>query len=179
MSRAVSCCSGIDEFWREDSNLFRTKSAYFSEDRRYRYLLRRRVGDSSRRVLFVMLNPSAADEVRDDPTIRRCIGFARKWGYGLLDVVNLFALMSTDPKGLLEVDDPVGPYNDAMIHHALEAADSVVLAWGNHGLDHPGRVKEVTAMVRRSAQPLCLGLTLKGAPRHPLRLARTTALCRF
>ena len=179
MSLAVSRNSGIDEFWREDSNSFRTKSAYFSEDRRFRYLLRRRVGNSTGRVLFIMLNPSMADEVRNDPTIRRCIGFAHNWGFGLLDVVNLFALISTDPRGLLEVDDPVGPYNDAMIHRALEAADSVVLAWGNHGLDHQERVEEVTAMVRRSAQPLCLGLTLKGAPRHPLRLARGTMLRRF
>ena len=84
-------------------------SAIFSGDRRYRYLLIRRVGTSQSRVLFIMLNPSAADEVRDDPTIRRCIGFARDWGFGLLEVVNLFALMSTNPKTLLDAEDPVGP----------------------------------------------------------------------
>ena len=169
-------CNGS---WREALYASSPALAIFSEDRRHRYLLRRRVGDSSRRILFVMLNPSAADEEHDDPTIRRCIGFAQKWGYGLLDVVNLFALMSTDPKALLVADDPVGPDNDATIHCALEVADTVVLAWGNHGLDHQRRVKEVTAVVRRSARPFCLGVTLKGAPRHPLRLARTTNIQPF
>ena len=166
-------------FWREALYASSPNSAIFSDDRRYRYLLRRRVGESQRRVLFVMLNPSAADEEQDDPTIRRCIGFARNWGFGLLDVVNLFALMSTDPKALLTADGPVGPDNDVTIHCALEVADTVVLGWGNHGLDHQGRVKEVTAIVRQSAQPFCLGITLRGAPRHPLRLASTTDLLRF
>ncbi len=151
-------------------------TAIFSEDRRYRYLLRRRVGESEKRVLFIMLNPSKADEERNDATIRRCIGFARDWGYGCLEVVNLFALMSTDPKALLETDDPVDPDNDAAIRAALESADTVVLAWGNHGLDHEKRAAEVTAMACRVARPCCLGLTVKGAPRHPLRLPRTTAL---
>ena len=105
-------------------------TAVFSEDRRYRYLLSRRVGESSRRVLFLMLNPSKADEERNDATIRRCVGFARDWGYGILDVVNLFALMSTDPKALLKADDPVGPDNDVAIRAALEIADTVVPAWG-------------------------------------------------
>ena len=151
-------------------------TAVFSEDRIYRYLLRRRVGESLRRVLFIMLNPSKADETRNDATIRRCIGFARGWGFGLLEVVNLFALMSTDPKALLEADDPVGPDNDAAIRAALESADTVVLAWGNHGLDHENRVAEVTAMAWKAARTFCLGLTLKGAPRHPLRLPRTATL---
>ena len=84
-----------------------------------------------------------------------------------LNVVNLFALMSTDPKALLVAEDPVGSDNDAAIHCALEVADKVVLAWGNHGLDHRRRVAEVTAIVRQSAQPFCLGVTLKGAPRPP------------
>ena len=82
------------------------RCAVFSEDRRYRYLLERRVGDSPKRVLFIMLNPSKADEKYNDPTIRRCIGFAREWGFGLLHVVNLLALMSTDPRALLKADDP-------------------------------------------------------------------------
>ena len=151
-------------------------AAVFSQDRRYRYLLRRRVGDSSGRVLFIMLNPSRADETRNDPTIRRCIGFARSWGYGRLEVVNLFALMSTDPKALLKADDPIGPDNDAAIQAALKVADTVVLAWGNHALDHKRRAAAVTDMARKAARPYCLGLTARGAPRHPLRLARTTPL---
>ena len=154
-------------------------SAIFSEDRRYRYLLRRRVGNSTGRVLFIMLNPSMADEERNDPTIRRCIGFAHDWGFGILEVVNLFALMSTDPRALLDAKDPVGTDNDVTIYRALEVADMVVLGWGNHGLDHQKRVAEVTAVVRQSARPYCLGVTMKDAPRHPLRLARGTTLRRF
>ena len=155
------------------------RCAVFSEDRRYRYLLERRVGDSPKRVLFIMLNPSKADEKYNDPTIRRCIGFAREWGFGLLHVVNLLALMSTDPRALLKADDPVGPGNDAAIRRALKVADTVVLAWGNHGLSHDKRVMQVTEMACQSAQPYCLGVTMKGAPRHPLRLARSARLRRF
>ena len=149
-------------------------SAIFSGDRRYRYLLIRRVGTSHSRVLFIMLNPSAADEVRDDPTIRRCIGFAHDLGFGLLEVVNLFALMSTDPKALLDAEDPVGPDNDATIHDALRRADKVILAWGNDGLRHKRRCAEVMAMVSKTARPYHLGLTQKGAPRHPSRRHRDT-----
>ena len=165
-----------DGFWRDALIGDRSKSAFFSKDRRYRYLLRRRIGDSEKRVLFVMLNPSKADETRNDATIRRCIGFARDWGYGLLDVVNLFALMSTYPKALLKADDPVGPGNDAAIRAALEVAATVVLAWGNHGLDHEGRAAAVIEMARKAARPYSLGLTKRGAPRHPLRLAKITTL---
>ena len=151
-------------------------SATFSKDRRYRYSLRRRVGDSPKRILFIMLNPSRADEKRDDATIRRCVGFARDWGFGIMEVVNLFALMSTNPKALLEAEDPVGPANDAAISASLAVADIVALAWGNHGLYHPERVAEVTCMARRRSNLYCMGLTAKGAPRHPLRLPKTTAL---
>ncbi len=151
-------------------------TAIFSEDRRYRYLLRRQVGESQKRVLFIMLNPSKADETRNDATIRRCIGFAQDWGFGILEVVNLFALMSTYPKALLKADDPVGSDNDAAVRAALESADTVVLAWGNHGLDHEKRAAAVTAMACGVARPCCLGLTVKGAPRHPLRLPRTATL---
>ena len=154
-------------------------TAVFSEDRRYRYLLSRRVGESSRRVLFIMLNPSKADEERNDATIRRCVGFARDWGYGILDVVNLFALMSTDPKALLKADDPVGPDNDVAIRAALEVADTVVLAWGNHALDHEERAVTVAEMAREATRPYCLGLTVRGAPRHPLRLSKNTLLTPF
>ncbi len=153
--------------------------AVFSGDRRYRYLLRRRVSESRKRILFIMLNPSRADEKRNDPTIRRCIGFARDWGFGLLDVVNLFALASTDPLVLLNVEDLIGKDNDAAIRAALEVADMTVLAWGNHGLNHEKRAAEVTAMARGTSQSYCLGLTMKGAPKHPLRLAKSTTLRRY
>ena len=168
-----------EEFWGDVLNSEGQNSAVFSDDRRYRYLLRRGVGESSGRVLFIMLNPSRADETRNDATIRRCIGFARDWGFGLLDVVNLFALMSTDPAALLKAEDPVGPDNDAAIRAALRVADAVVLAWGNHALDHGERAAAVTEMAWWTTPPYCLGLTKRGAPRHPLRLPKTATLESF
>ena len=92
----------------------RMKRAIFSPDRRYRYLLRRRVGESNRRALFIMLNPSAADERDDDPTIRRCIGFARDWGYGILESGEpLRPWYPPNPRALTSARDPVGPRNDS------------------------------------------------------------------
>ena len=150
------------------------KPAVFSPDRRYRYLLRRRVGESDSRALFVMLNPSAADERDDDPTIRRCIGFARDWGYGVLEVANLFALVSTKPEGLTRARDPIGPDNDDAIRAAMKRADLIILAWGNHGLRLPDRAARVEDMAREAGHPHCLGITKAGAPRHPLYLPRST-----
>ena len=150
------------------------KRAVFSPDRRYRYLLRRRVGESNRRALFVMLNPSAANERDDDPTIRRCIGFARDWGYGVLEVANLFALVSTKPEALARAQDPIGPRNDATIRAAMKRADIIILAWGNHGLRLPDRAARVESLARKAGHPHHLGITKMGAPRHPLYLPRDT-----
>src|ERR1019366_833740 len=90
-------------------------------DRPYRYSLWRRVGESRRRVLFVMLNPSTADAIVDDPTIRRCMGFARTWGFGELEVCNLFAYRSPCPSALLRAADPVGPSNDRALRRLRNA----------------------------------------------------------
>ena len=179
MSSGASCRIGDDGFWSGALTTHEDGFAVFSEDRRYRYLLRRRLSESRKRVLFIMLNPSRADEERNDPTIRRCIGFARSWGFGLLDVVNLFALASTDPLALLNAEDPIGKYNDAAICAALEVADMAVLAWGNHGLTYGKRSMKVTAMAGRHTRTYCLGLTTKGAPKHPLRLSMNTCLSPF
>ena len=148
-------------------------AALFSPDRAYRYLLRRRIGGSRGRLLFVMLNPSKADETRDDATIRRCVGFAKRWGYGEMEVANLFGLMATDARELLHCDDPVGAGNDAAIRAALARADSVALAWGNRAAHPKHRAR--TAAVLRMASAACVpyrigGLTKMGQPRHPLRL---------
>src|SRR5437588_2477108 len=90
-------------------------SAVFSPDGRYRYLLTRRLGRSRRVATFIMLNPSTADAINNDPTIRKCVGFARRWGCGLLQVVNLFALRATEPRVLRAAADPVGPENSRWI----------------------------------------------------------------
>jgi hypothetical protein len=115
-------------------------------------------------VLFVMLNPSTADASRDDPTIRRCVGFAKAWGFGALSVANLFALRSTDPSVLLSAQDPVGPDNDAMILELARKASLVVAAWGAHKV----AARRAAAVQSLLPKAVCLGLTSSGQPRHPL-----------
>ena len=148
--------------------------AYFSEDRTYRYLLGRRISDSERRLLFIMLNPGTADETHNDPTIRRCIGFADQWNFGLLEVANLFAFRTSYVAELRRADEPIGPKNDEWIRHALDSADRVVLAWGNHG-SYKERSHLVRKMALAHARPYHLGLNKTGEPKHPLYLPKSTA----
>jgi hypothetical protein len=145
--------------------------ARFSRDRRYRYRLWRRWDRSRPSVAFCMLNPSTADERSDDPTIRRCIGFARDWGYGGVEVVNLFALRGTDPRELRRARDPVGERNDAHLLAVAARSAAVVIAWGIHGALH-ARDARTLAMLCRRSRLLALGWTKTGAPRHPLYLRR-------
>ncbi len=149
--------------------------AYFSADKKYRYLLGRRTGKSNSRLLFIMLNPSTADETQNDPTIRRCIGFAQQWSFGIMEVVNLFAFRTPHVAELRRTDDPVGPENDEMIASALTTADMVVLAWGNHG-SYRNRSHEIKRLALNTAQPFHLGLNKTGEPKHPLYLPASATL---
>lgn len=129
---------------------------------------------------YIMLNPSTASAKRDDPTIRRCIGFARDLGYGGLYVVNLYAKRATDPRDLAVWDDPVGPENDHWIRWAYDRAEQTVLAWGNSVTkisNHEARIKEVLALIDYpfASYPLCFGRTRRGQPRHPLMLRADAA----
>jgi hypothetical protein len=145
--------------------------ARFSRDRRYRYRLWRRWDPSRPPIAFCMLNPSTADEKSDDPTIRRCIGFAHEWGYGGVEVVNLFALRATDPRELRDVRDPVGPRNDAYVLSAAARSALVVLAWGSHGA-YRARDAKILELLSPRARLLALGWTRARQPRHPLYLRR-------
>ena len=147
--------------------------AEFSDDRTYRYLLGRRVSNSKRRLLFVMLNPGTADETHNDPTIRRCIGFAERWNFGTLEVANLFAFRTSYVAELRRAEDPIGPSNDAWISQALTIADRVVLAWGNHGA-YMRRSRQVRRMALDATRPYHLGLNKTGEPKHPLYLPAST-----
>lgn len=119
---------------------------------------------------FVMLNPSTADAVEDDPTIRRCIGLARAWGYAGVAVRNLFALRATDPRELFKADDPVGPENNRALLDLIGVCPVIIAAWGVHGAIRD-RGREVVRMFAAAGQSLaCLGLTASGQPRHPLYL---------
>lgn len=142
----------------------RMHSATFSPCRRYRYALWRSWDDSLPRVLFVGLNPSTADERRNDPTIRRCIGFARGWGYGGCAVANLFAFRATYPADLKRADDPVGPDNDAWLLKLAGEAGLIVAAWGNDGAwrDRSAQVSAVLPEMH------CLDRNRTGEPAHPL-----------
>jgi hypothetical protein len=140
----------------------------------YRYHLWRVWDEDAPRVAFVMLNPSTADARQDDPTLRRCLGFARAWGYGTLDVVNLFALRATDPNALRHALDPIGPDNDIYIQDVTRRADLVVAAWGNRGILH-NRDRQIGRLLA-GLPILCLGLTDQGHPRHPLYV-KNNAVC--
>lgn len=121
-----------------------------------------------------MLNPSTADAEVLDPTVRRCLGFAHDWGFGSIEVVNLFAFRATDPRDLLRAAAPVGAANDRAILDAASAADRVVVAWGAHGT-HLGRGAEVAGrLADNSVQTLALATTKGGQPRHPLYVRADT-----
>ena len=114
-----------------------------------------------------MLNPSTADAEKFDPTVRRCFGFACDWGFGSMEVVNLFAFRSTYPEQLKKVSDPVGPENDVIILKAVKESDLVVAAWGIHGRLH-GRDLKVQRLIEGIKDLHCIGTTKAGAPLHPL-----------
>ncbi|PND29022.1 DUF1643 domain-containing protein [Sinorhizobium sp. M4_45] len=147
-------------------------SAVISECDAYRYRLERHWDGEKAKVAFLMLNPSTADASQDDPTIRRCIGFAKAWGFGGLIVGNLFALRSTDPKALYDHPDPIGPDNDQHILAIAKSARKIVCAWGTHGSLHD-RGREVAERLE-FFDLVALKITADGQPGHPLYLAADT-----
>ena len=146
--------------------------AVFSPCMTYRYSLKRIWGDIQKLVMFIGLNPSTADHEADDPTIRRCRGFAERWGYGGMIMTNLFGLRSTLPKTLRLVDDPVGEQTDAFLLGSASTAQLIVGCWGAGGslLGRAARVRELIPRMQ------CLGKTKGGEPRHPLYLRKDTVL---
>ncbi|MGB0560235.1 MAG: DUF1643 domain-containing protein [Spirulinaceae cyanobacterium] len=144
----------------------------------YRYHLSRSWNPAAPRLAFVMLNPSQADGQRDDPTLRRCLGFAQAWRFGTLAVVNLFAYRTARPQMLRQVSDPVGPENDCYIRNTVQQVDCVVVAWGNQGLWRD-RNQIVLKQLSEIAPLHCLGRTQQGQPRHPLYLPRDTPLQQY
>ncbi|WNZ48461.1 DUF1643 domain-containing protein [Leptolyngbya boryana CZ1] len=148
-----------------------SSDAIFSPCRRYRYVLWRRWANdwSSNYAMFVGLNPSTADETQDDPTIRRCIKFAKDWGYSGLCMTNLFAYRATNPKDMIASVDPIGSDNDKYLLEYSARARIVVAAWGNHGTHHD-RHLDVKKMLPNL---YCLRRTKRGMPWHPLYLPQT------
>ncbi|MEM9350478.1 MAG: DUF1643 domain-containing protein [Pseudomonadota bacterium] len=143
-------------------------TAVYSDCERYRYMLTRVWEPGGRKALFIMLNPSTATEVQNDPTVERCERRARALGFGAFRVLNIFAWRDTDPKKMRAATDPVGPANDAAILESLAWADQIIAAWGTHG-EHLERGSAVAEMLRASGRPIYhLGLSKAGHPKHPL-----------
>lgn len=146
-------------------------AAVISEDGLYRYFLSRTWASTGKKIAFVGLNPSTADATKDDPTIRRCVQFAKDWGGASLWMVNLFAYRATKPSVLLNVADPIGSDNDQWLEKIICSADVVVASWGNHG-----------SLLNRSANVVgqyadkfqALTMTKAGMPGHPLYIPATT-----
>ncbi len=148
--------------------------ATFSKCRIYRYRLWRSSMLGSGRMVAVMLNPSTADETINDPTVDRVWRRAQEYGYARLDVLNIFAFRSTDPKALYSFPEPVGPDNDATIIDVCSGADLVLCGWGTHGI-YMGRGNEVASMLHRCGIELhCLGETTTRQPKHPLYIGYST-----
>jgi hypothetical protein len=162
--------------------------AIFDTTGKYRYRLWREWDAQAPKLAFIMLNPSTADAEKNDPTIRRCIGFARAWGYGAIEVVNLFAYRATDPQELRAAAEPIGKENDRHLLAAMERSQTLILAWGNWGslYQRDQAVLRLLSQQPVSQQPVsqqpvlsqqkrlyCLGKNQSGQPRHPLYLKRT------
>lgn len=153
-----------------------TYEAKLSECGEYRYWLSRTWGREAPMV-FLMLNPSTADALTDDPTIRRCMGFAERERCGGIIVVNLYALRATDPSKLWEHGDPIGPGNDRWIRKIAAQHERIVLAYGSKP-ELQGRINNVLRMLDGNTLQ-CLGKTQHGYPKHPLYLPKTAQLENF
>lgn len=143
-------------------------SALYSDCEDYRYALTRTWKPDGKRLLYIMLNPSKATEIANDPTIERCERRARALGYSAFRACNIFAWRETDPAALRRADQPIGPENDSVLLESAAWATDILCAWGVHG-EHLGRGATVATLLAEAGRPLlCLGTTRAGHPRHPL-----------
>jgi hypothetical protein len=165
-----------------------SRETIFSPCRKYRYTLWREwggwfddvepgeacAGNRFKYAMFIGLNPSTADETKDDPTIRRCVGFAKAWGYGALCMTNLFAFRATDPKIMKKQENPVGEANHHHILRCAFGAGIVIAAWGTHGVfrNQDLNVKQWVNSIGVALHHL--GLSKDGHPKHPLYLKSDT-----
>jgi hypothetical protein len=141
-------------------------AAALSACRKYRFALWRIWDESRPYGMIIGLNPSTADEKEDDPTIKRCVQFARSWGYGGLCMANLFAFRATKPADMFAARAPIGPGNDEWLMKLAASAGAVVAAWGNGGT-HLGRANAVARLIPNL---YCLQMNRSGQPAHPLYL---------
>jgi hypothetical protein len=152
-------------------------SARFDRSGRYRFSLHRFWSSGLDTATMVMLNPSTADHLRNDPTINRCIQLSRAWGFGGVNIVNLFAYRTSSPAHLRIISSPIGKSNDSHIVEQCDKASAVIVAWGNHGR-FLERDKEVLELLS-SFDLWCIGQTKSGQPKHPLYAPGDVKLQRF
>lgn len=153
------------------------RKAVIDSTQQYRYLLTRRWAVGLE-LCFIMLNPSTADALVDDATIRKCVGFARRMGFGAIRIVNLYAFRATKPKDMLGRLDPIGPANDSYIAEAIHECKTIVCAWGNNA--SPLRAAEVMGMLIMSKRRgYALSINSNGSPGHPLMLSYDRNLKEF
>jgi hypothetical protein len=156
------------------------RDAVISDCGRYRYRLRHTWNDERPPMVWVLLNPSTADADEDDPTVRRCVGFAKAHQFGGVTLVNLFAYRATNPKKLKTIADPIGPENDRHILRVCgeRSVSKVIGAWGAARFADP-RARQVEAMIRMHQPIWCFGKTVGGQPRHPLYVSYSRRLERL
>jgi len=120
------------------------RRATLSDCKKYRYSLLRK-WDEGATLLFIMLNPSTADAEKDDPTVRKCITLAKKYGFGSLYIGNLYGFRATNPRDVLKLGlrDAEGPRNESMLRAMIQKSSKIIVAWGNHGVQGTHRVKEL------------------------------------
>jgi hypothetical protein len=153
-------------------NLFESSSAAFSPCRLYRYDLWRIWGDKDNFVQFICLNPSTADETKNDPTIRRCIDFAQTWGFDALCMTNLFAYRATKPKEMMKYEFPIGEENNKWLTETAAKAKLIIAAWSQYGT-HLNRAVEVRKLIGR--EMFYLKISEKtNQPYHPLYLPKNS-----
>ena len=148
------------------------RSAKFSDCRIYRYHLSQVWDSKKKNLIWLLLNPSTADELQNDPTVERCERRARMWGFGGVEVFNIFAYRATDPKNMKAFSDPIGPDNDLwMEDFAIKSRDAIgIIAWGDHGLHRQRGRSVLDLLIRNRATVYALKVNKSGEPAHPLYL---------
>ena len=156
---------------RNHKKELKKSTAVYSNCELYRYSLTRSWDSSAKKILFIMLNPSTATEIQNDPTVERCERRAKALGYGAFKVCNIFAYRSTDPKIMRLQKDPIGPENDKIIIKSANWSNNIICAWGTNG-SHLNRGKKIEELLRAKNFTLThLGLSKDGHPKHPLYIS--------
>lgn len=165
----------VDEVHFHKGGPVTEKYAIISNDAKYRYALWRTWDDQKPKVLFICLNPSTADAFQDDRTVRRCVDFAHRWGFGGIAIGNLFAYRATRPQELIGLKDAVGKDNDLWLTKLRDDCSEWIAAWGADSVVN----KREATVVSMFSSLKCLGVTRLGHPRHPLYISKQQALESF